>query len=214
MSDLNFNWLVENFGQRPFVFFDIGSASLGNTSELKLKMPSAICYSFECSNQWLKENSTIACRLGGYYFHCAVSDVDGATTFYPSDKLGGEYWPWSGSTCKPVIQEDWEWGEPYAVESIRLDTFCDRFNVTPDFIHIDVQGGEYKVFKGIGKYRPKCVWAEISEFEHIYDTGIKASDFDELMTSLGYNKLVQHNCDALYCLEGFTPTPYRISDNG
>lgn len=210
MSDLNFNWVAENFNKDTFVFFDIGSAGLTDPIALRIQIPAAKFYSFECSDQWLKENSTSAVRTGVHYFHCAVSDKDGYETFYPSNTLDGRPWPWSGSTCRPVLEEGFEWGTPYTVDSIRLDTFCDRFGVSPDFIHIDVQGGEYKVFSGIGKYRPKCVWAEVSEFEHLYDTGITAAMFDELMYSLGYVKHFQHQCDALYCLADFNPTPYYI----
>lgn len=214
MSDLNFNWIVENFKEKDFIFFDIGSAKFLNAAIVKQKIPSASCYSFECSDQWLKENASAACNEGVYYFHCAVSDNDGIETFYPSNSLNGQYWPWSGSTCRPLVEKGFEWGTPYTVNSIRLETFCDRFNVTPDFIHIDVQGGEYKVFSGIGKYRPKCVWAEVSEFEHLYNTGVTAAMFDELMYSLGYIKHYEYQCDALYCLADFTPTPYRQPDNG
>jgi len=210
MSDLNFKWVTENFNKENFVFFDIGSAALTNPAELRKEMPKAICYSFECSDQWLKDNSSSACRDGVYYFHCAISDKDGTEIFYPSDKLDGQYWPWSGSTCRPIAGEKFVWGQPYTVNSIRVDTFCDRFNVSPDFIHIDVQGAEYKVFSGIGKYRPKCVWAEVSEFENIYDTGITAAMFDELMTSLGYVKHYNNSWDALYCLADFKPTPYYL----
>lgn len=213
MSDLNFNWVAENFNKGDFVFFDIGSASAGNAMIVKQMIPHAKCYSFECSDQWLKENSSIACRDGTYYFHCAISDKDGYETFYPSNTLDGQYWPWSGSTCRPLVDAGFEWGDSYTVNSIRLETFCNRFNVCPDFIHIDVQGGEYKVFSGIGKYRPKCVWAEVSEFEHIYETGITAAMFDELMFGLGYIKHYQNSCDALYCLADFNPTPYTLENN-
>jgi FkbM family methyltransferase len=214
MSDLNFNWVAENFKQKTFVFFDIGSAKIENAAIVKQLIPLSTCYSFECSDQWLKENTVEAYQSGTYYFHCAISDKDGIETFYPSNLLNEQYWPWSGSTCQPLIEEGFVWGTPYTVDSIRLDTFCDRFNVTPDFIHIDVQGGEYKALSGIGKYRPKCVWAEVSEFEHIYETGVTAIIFDELMYGLGYVKHFEYQCNALYCLTDFNPTPYRLTDNG
>jgi hypothetical protein len=103
----------------------------------------------------------------------AMSDTVGTLTFYPSAVLDGQEWPWSGSVCEPgpnLLNERWKWGNGYTVPSTTLEAFCTEYNVSPDFIHIDVQGAEYKVFSAIGNLRPSIVWAEISEF-HMYKTG-------------------------------------------
>ena len=91
----------------------------------------------------------------------------------------------------------------------RLDTFCKQHNVTPDFIHIDVEGAEYKVFQNMGEYKPKCIWAEVGVF-NCYDTNTSFTEFNQLMTELGYHMVYgpPSGPDALYCLNDFKITEY------
>ena len=141
----------------------------------------------------------------------AMSDTVGTLTFYPSAVLDGQDWPWSGSVCEPgpnLLNERWKWGNGYTVPSTTLEAFCTEYNVSPDFIHIDVQGAEYKVFSAIGNLRPSIVWAEISEF-HMYKTGTTYDGFRSLIESLGYTERFKDNCDALYILNKFAATEYK-----
>lgn len=49
----------------------------------------------------------------------------------------------------------WYSGESYEVETIRLDTFIEEYQLTDtiiDFIHIDAQGVDLEVLKSLGKY--------------------------------------------------------------
>jgi hypothetical protein len=141
----------------------------------------------------------------------AMSDTVGTLTFYPSAVLDGQEWPWSGSVCEPgpnLLNERWKWGNGYTVPSTTLEAFCTEYNVSPDFIHIDVQGAEYKVFSAIGNLRPSIVWAEISEF-HMYKTGTTYDGFRSLIESLGYTERFKDNCDALYILNKFAATEYK-----
>ena len=200
MSNLNLNWIKENFQDKDIVVFDIGCADMGDTVRIKEFIPYAVFYAFECASVWYESNLKVASAHNINYFHLALSDVDGVQTFYPSDVYQGEAWPWSGSVCKPgeYLQSDmWKWGEGYNVPSITLETFCNKHNVVPDFIHIDVQGAEYKVFSKLGSIRPKCIWAEISEFTN-YETGIDYNTFHELMVGYGYRQLYKDNWDSLY----------------
>jgi FkbM family methyltransferase len=212
MSELNLNWLEENFKNKEIVVFDIGSANLHDTVRIKQVLPDAKFYSFECNKVWEKGNYNTALNCGIYHFQCAVTDKEGEETFYPSDTLKGEPWHYSGSVCPPVETSDFEWGEPYTVRTVRLDTFCERFGISPTFIHIDVQGAEYKVLSCLGKYRPIAIWAEICEFENVYETGTTYQKFKDLMEELGYVSVCRHNGDELFVFHSIQLTPYTIEN--
>ena len=214
MSNLNLNWIKENFQDKNIVVFDIGCANMGDTLRMKESLPHAIFYAFECAEVWRESNSKKAPAHEINYFHLALSDVDGTQTFYPSNIFQGEKWPWSGSVCKPgeYLQNDtWEWGEGYTVPSTTLETFCNDHNIIPNFIHIDVQGAEYKVFSKLGTIRPKCIWAETSEF-HNYETGVDYETFHNLMVNYGYQQIYKDDWDSLYILKNLKFTDY-IYDN-
>jgi FkbM family methyltransferase len=209
MSELNFEWIRENFDQENFVFFDVGCADLGESICIRNLIPAAQIYSFECSEHWLEKNLITSSNHRIHYFHVAVSDIDGMVSFRPSLTQRGEPHPWSGSLFGlRELNSGKVYGNPYEVKSIRLETFCKEINVTPDFIHIDVEGAEFKVFQNIGSYKPKSVWAETGAFHH-YSTGTSREEFDNLMLNLGYNKIFETLGDTLYCQTGFETTPYK-----
>lgn len=210
MSNLNLTWLTNNL-KNDAIIFDIGAADLYDTRRIKECLPSATIYAFECANTWEKQNKQVADAHGINYYHMAMSDTVGTLTFYPSVVLDGQEWPWSGSVCEPgsnLLNERWKWGSDYTVTSSTLETFCATHNLTPDFIHIDVQGAEYKVFSAIGNLRPQIIWTEISEF-HMYKTGTTYEEFHAKMKSLGYIENFKDNCDALYTLNEYVVTDYK-----
>ena len=211
MSNLNLKWLTENL-RSTAIIFDIGAADLNDTRRIKAEFPQATFYAFECADCWEVQNKRTAVEHNITYFHVAVSNTNENLTFYPSAVLDGEEWPWSGSVCEPgpnLLNERWKWGDGYTVPSTTLESFCTKHNVSPDFIHIDVQGAEYKVFSSIGISRPSIVWAEISEF-HMYKTGTTYNGFRALMVSLGYTERFKDNWDALYVLNSVVVTDYEI----
>jgi len=212
MSFFNFEWLKQNFDKDNFVFFEIGTAYIDTSIRVRSLFPTSEIYAFEAAVYWHEENEELAAQHNIKYFRYAVCDRDGEILFYPSETQNGEIHVWSSSIFELRDAQDnntfgKKYGKPYLVKSIRLDTFCNEHNVCPDMIHIDVEGAEFKVFQGIGPYRPKCVWAEVGTFGH-YDTGIDYDDFNSLMESLGYYLLERFDNDALYCLNGIIPTTY------
>lgn len=213
MSDLNLQWLIDNFANRNSVIFDVGCADISGDSKLfKLLLPDCEIYSFECSNSWKEHNEYHAQINGLHYFHVAISDNDQGVTFYPSDKNNEKDWPWSGSIHKPGEYLDsigLTFAEAYTVPSITLNQFCNEHNVVPNFIHIDAQGAEYNIFKNM-EIRPEAIWAEISEF-HLYDTGVTYDDFNNMMLGYGYQQKYLNNYDALYVLETANLSEYLSS---
>jgi FkbM family methyltransferase len=209
MSNFNTRWLVENLPSNPTIFY-VGAANLVDAIEIKKTFPNSIFHAFECSRYWVDKFPIVdnAKEHNINYHQLAVSDTDGQISFYPCEKHDGNDWPVSSSMFKPNEHLSFlEFSDPITVDSITLKTFCETHSLHPDFIHIDVQGAEYKVFSNIGVYKPKIVWAEISEFDR-YDTGITYQTFLTLMIELGYNKVFSDGPDELYVLKDSVTTPY------
>ena len=83
--------------------------------------------------------------------------------------------------------------------------FCNDNNISPDFIHIDVEGAEYNVFMKLGEHRPKGIWVEMVGYRY-YQNGRSDrseiedidSELDDLLKSYGYYAAFQSNDDWLY----------------
>jgi len=209
MSELNLDWLSENFPSNCNIF-DIGCANMGDTITWKLLLPKNRYYAFECSSIWKLSNEQRAKVAGINYIHIAMSDHSNGILFYPSEKWRGQDWHWSGTSFKPGLQEGMQWGEPYAVESTTLNVFCQNNCVVPDFIHIDVEGGEYAVLNNIKpEFRPKAVWAEICILS-LHDTNTNYDMFNNMMFLQGYTQVYKSNQDALYVRNDTSLTKYPV----
>lgn len=199
--------LHKAFGDRAnLIIFDVGACNFHDSLHLKQYLPYSTVYSFEPSDFNLKEYGQTAEARGILVAPVAVSDRDDVTTFYNSTTHNG-----SGSTLKPKVKEGTHEGinhdgllynmEGYPVQVVRLDTFCDLNNIDRiDYLHMDVQGGEFNVIKGLGKYRPYFIFAETCEFE-TYESGTTTEEFNEYMSALGYSAIKQFRDDTLYKLD-------------
>lgn len=121
----------------------------------------------------------------------------------------------SGSICTPVVNEVGMGLNSHKnilfdvtgieVLTIRIDTFCKANAITHiDYMHIDVQGAEDKVIKGLGDIRPSFIFAETNCFGNkVYQTTTTINDFDNLMTQIGYYILDRDHSDTLYVHKSF-----------
>jgi FkbM family methyltransferase len=212
MSYLNLEWVKENFNNANFVFFEVGTAYIDTSMQVRSLMPNATIYAFEAANHWHESNEPAAIEKQIHYIKSAVSDIDGEVLLHPSTTQYGEPHPWSSSVFElyrgpGCFTHGKEYGEPYLVQSVRLETFCKQHNVCPDVIHIDVEGAELKVFQNMGEFKPKAIWAEVGAFGH-YATGTSYEEFDSYITSIGYRLVFKTDNDALYCLTTVETTPY------
>lgn len=209
MSNFNINWLLENLQENSTIFY-IGAANLHDAVTIKKAFPKSKFYAFECSRFWVDQFPILeeAKNANINYFQLAMSDVDGTIDFYPCDNWDNNPWPVSSSIFAPNQSLDFlQFSEKVSVESTTLKTFSEKHNAYPDFIHIDVQGAEYKVFSKMGSHRPKIIWAETSEFNR-YETGITIDMFYALMLDLGYKKIYVDGPDELYVQKDFVHTEY------
>lgn len=197
MSDLNLQWLADNFSNQQTIIFDIGCADMnGDTARIRQMLPHAKIHAFECEERWFKINSEAAKHHNIVYHHLAVSDRPGQELFWPSLLFNGEPWGYSGNLAEVENNTGSDvlvWGEPYFVKTTSLNSFCTEHNIVPNFIHIDAEGSEYKIFANLDtKIRPKAIWSEITEYHD--------NKFDSLLHSYGYNKVYTDGNDAMYVL--------------
>lgn len=214
MSNFNLSWLKENLKDDAVIFY-IGAAGLNEVIEIRRNFPNATIHAFECSTYWVEKYQIfeMAKQHNIKYHQLAVSNIDGEVKFYPSDKRHDEIWPVSSSIFEMKNNVySLSFSDPITVQSTTLATFCKQHNVYPDFIHIDIQGAEHAAFSNIGEYRPKIIWTEVSEFTH-YDTGITYNDFYQLLTGMGYKKIIKDGPDELYVLEKNTISDYVSNTN-
>ena len=212
--------LLPKIKETPMIFFDVGANSFSFGLYAKQIYPNAAVYGFEADiavfNTTTK-NKKIAEANGLYYYNKAVSNVDGVTRFYPSLKYSDKEHRASGSICTPVVDphtntmlngyRSLEFDMTgYEVETIRLDTFCAAKKITKiDYLHIDAQGAEDKVVRGMGELRPTYIYAETCVFGSLfYETTTTLSDFDAMMTSLGYSIFDRTHSDTMYVLNAHT----------
>jgi len=211
MTVLNLDWVKENFNKENLVVFDIGAADMEVSKIIRHMIPTASLYAFEAFDYWHEENEKTSLQLGIHYYKGAVSGIDGTVAFNPCLTEQGRNHPFSGSIFAPlsshVDAHQQVYGDQVTIHSIRLETFCEEHGVTPDFIHIDVEGAEVQVLANMGKHKPKCIWAETCAFS-CYDTSVTCDDLDSLLTALGYYKVYAGSADSLYCQIGFNITPY------
>jgi FkbM family methyltransferase len=90
--------------------------------------------------------------------HLALSDAPGKVTLFIPAAKGKFTSP--GATIAPKDQG--EYGIKEEVITERLDDYCARKNIVPDFLKIDVEGNELRVFKGgahiLGTYKPSIIF--------------------------------------------------------
>jgi FkbM family methyltransferase len=192
--------------RQNLVIFDIGGCNFHDSIHLKQNFPHAEIYSFEPNKENLAMYKSQAESFGIMVVPVAVGENNDVITFYNSATHNG-----SGSTLKPKVKEGTTEGinhegllynmEGYDVQIVRLDTFCELNNIERiDYLHMDVQGGEHRVIKGLGKYRPYFIFAETCEFD-TYESKTTIEAFEADLAELGYEVVNRFRDDTLYKLK-------------
>jgi FkbM family methyltransferase len=192
--------------KKDLVIFDVGACNFIDTMHLKRHFPHAKVYSFEPNVENIKLHSPLAESQGAIVVPVAVSDKNDLITFYNSVTHDG-----AGSTLKPIVKENTTEGiyhdgvfydmYGYEVQCVRLDTFCELNEIDHiDYLHIDVQGAEHNVIRGLGKYRPYFIFAETCEFG-TYESGTTLEEFEKDLHEMGYEVVNRFRDDTLYKLK-------------
>lgn len=202
------------FSHKELIIFDVGACDFNDSIRFRENFLYAEIYSFEPDITNLKN-----CPQKVYDYQInvvpvALSDVDDLVKFYSSISFGGNEHKASGSLLKPKTKPNTSEGffhdtllfdlNGYDIQTVRIDTFCKLNDISNiDFLHMDVQGAEYKVLNGLGDIRPVFIFAETCEFE-TYESNITLETFDSYMKDLGYEIVKRFRDDTLYKLKSYS----------
>lgn len=117
--------------------------------------------------------------------HLALSGTTGKVTlFVPTNKVG------KASSPGATIVEHKERNDFISTEDVfteTLDSYCQRHNIKPDFLKIDVEGNELSIFKGgvdtLKRHKPKI----LVEIEARHVGREKVLETFGFMETLGYS---------------------------
>jgi FkbM family methyltransferase len=139
------------------VMFDIG-AHKGQSSIHKAKENTDLhVYAFEPVPKLIKEIKSKIIDLNNYsIIPKAVSDYDGEAFFNIREE--GDWGQGSLSDFTERVDAVWpdaklKFTDKIKINVIRLDTFIEENNISRiNYLHIDAQGQDLKVLRGLGKY--------------------------------------------------------------
>ncbi len=142
--------------------------------------------------------------------HLALSDSAGTVTLYiPTNKVSKASSP--GATIVEY-KDPSNFGATENVSTETLDSYCNRHNIKPEFLKIDVEGNELRVFQGgadtLKNYKPKII-VEI-EARHVGQE--KVLETFKFLESLGYNGYLLHGLNRIP-LANFSFDKYQNTNN-
>jgi len=208
MSAFQFKWVDQYIGE-PKVIIDAGCYNAFDTMDFKREWPDARVIGFEAcpDNFSVIERTGAAAALGCEVHHFAVCHHEDGVEFNSNVDTNqvahfgqsGSILPfaqklidtWPSITVKP----------PRKVPSVRLDRFCEREGIAHiDLLHMDVQGAEFFVLRGLGAMRPTLIYLEIDETAETgrYVGAIPEADIRAWFDAAGYTRTWESKADALY----------------
>ena len=210
-SDFKLEWIGRYTEGKDLVIFDIGACSFQDSNRFADAYPDSKVYAFEVDPEVFATYKELV-RSNVVPINVAVGNYDGVGTFYPSTTNEGTRWIFSGSLMTPKIRRGTEDEcvthkdlhfnmKGIDVEVRTFEFLCRNLGLEKvDVVHMDVQGAEYKVVQRMGKYKPKILFLEISEYE-TYDCESTQEELEDLLTSIGYKLFERLEYDTLYVLQ-------------
>jgi FkbM family methyltransferase len=196
--------LLSMFNQLdPIVILDIGCNDAIHTIKYSRLFPNATIHAFEPIDSNVEKMKSNIKEFGiesKVVIHSiALSDENGTADFYLSSgqppNVGSDYdyGDKSSSLFEPKLHTDfhpWCKFTKSTVKTYRYEDLADRPEVA-HLIHLDVQGAELKVFRGMGDdlSKVKAVWMEVERVE-LYKGQPLESDVSQFMSSEGF-KLIK-----------------------
>lgn len=142
--------------------------------------------------------------------HLALSNSAGTVTlFIPKNKVNDSSSP--GATIVN-FKEHSDISGTETVQTDTLDAYCGQHNIRPNFLKIDVEGNELKIFEGgletLKKYKPKI----LVEIEARHIGADRVLETFEFMKTLGYKGQFIHGLNYLPLEEFSIETYQNVND--
>lgn len=183
-----------------FILFDVG-ANIGSYSIMTAKLfPKSTIYSFEPSKATFHQLvQNVKSDISIFPFRIGFGEEKKKTLLY-SDQLESGM----ASTYKrQFANSNIKFSHTETIEIVKLDDWVKRYKVTPDFIKIDVEGGELSVLKGAinALNRVKAVQFEFGGTA--IDARIYFRDYWNFFTELNF-KLYRYTPNGLLEIETYS----------
>jgi FkbM family methyltransferase len=186
------------------VVFDVGANNGSSSVPLAIANPTHLVFAFEPTPEMIKIIQTKIEGLNNYVIiPKAVSDYDGTAEF----NVAGN-WDWGCSSLlnfSNKSQTEWPGRTDFSVtyklnvDVIRLDTFIKENLINKiDYLHIDTQGSDLNVLKGLGEY-----------LEIVNEGTMEAATSDDILYE-GQNKL--NDCIKFLLLNRFKVLDVNSND--
>lgn len=160
--------------------------------------------------QYIKKTKTLFNWHNVTLEHLALSDSAGTVTLYIPTSEANKITSPGATILEHKNSSDFRATETVNTET--LDSYCNRHNIKPDFLKIDVEGNELKIFKGgleiLKKYKPKII-VEI-EARHVGQE--KVLETFKFMKDLGYEGRFLHDLNRI-ALSEFSFEKYQNLDD-
>ena len=191
------------------VIFDVGANNGSSSVHLAIENPTHLIFAFEPTPEMIKIIQSKIEGLDNYVIiPKAVSDYDGTAEF----NVAGN-WDWGCSSLlnfSNKSQTEWPGRTDFHVtyklnvDVIRLDTFIKENLINKiDYLHIDTQGSDLNVLKGLGEYlhivNEGTMEAGTSD-DILYEGQNKLSDCIKFLL-LNRFKVVDVNSNDIFCHE-------------
>jgi FkbM family methyltransferase len=223
--------LLEMFDPaEPLVIFDIGACEGLDSIRYSRLFPNAVVYAFEprADNIAKMVDNLVSFRCENVYpVREAISNQVGKATFHLSSGqpaghralAGWDYGNKSSSLLAPNLEhigKYWTWlrfDETTEVPTNTIENFCRQRDISAiDFIHVDVQGAEQKVFEGAGDLlaEARAIWTEVSE-AHVYTEQPLQWEIEKFLAAAGFAKRATgKNCYGSQSDELYTKAPKPV----
>ena len=186
------------------VVFDVGANNGSSSIPLAISNPTHLVFAFEPTPEMIKIIQSQVVSLENYVIvPKAVSDYDGTAEF----NVAGN-WDWGCSSLlnfSNKSQTEWPGRTDFSVtyklnvDVIRLDTFIKENLINKiDYLHIDTQGSDLNVLKGLGEY-----------LEIVNEGTMEAATSDDILYE-GQNKL--NDCIKFLLLNRFKVLDVNSND--
>jgi len=212
-TEFLFEYLIKAVS--PLDILDVGSMDGENILRLGHVSPKSRCFAFEANPanfaRMLNDQKLIDRRV--QVLHAAVCDRDGQAEFHLSH-VGESPGDWRQGTSSLLRRSDPESGVELAtvsVQTITLESFFKKNDISNSALWIDVEGAAYQVVKGIGgAERAVCIGHIEVEESAVWSGQFNAEQVTELLASKGYRCIARGRGKVQYDIV-FIDT--RLADN-
>jgi FkbM family methyltransferase len=200
-SSFNLLWL-----NRPRVILDVGAYDFGDSIRMKKRFPDCEVHAFELLPKNYDKFAPFANSCGVITYRVGISDVIGISEYYEATCATGV------DAQSTLLEPAQAYRNNYShivsheksqstTDTTTIEEICKQAGITEiDLLHIDVEGAELQVIKGLGPLRPTLIFAE---FLLCGEGWIGQAPFEETMKymdSIGYDCVGTFPHDRLFKL--------------